>query len=151
MSCASTLASSWSVGPWPTLPVANVASQSPTLTVPAAPFRQDEVCNLSDVGTRKDAREGEDDPVVYKIDVPANRYDLLCLEGLVLALRVFLGKEESPDYRTVGEPDPALKMTVKKECSQIRPFVVCCVLRGVTFDKEGYHSFLDLQARRTVL
>lgn len=30
--------------------------------------------------------------VVYKIDIPANRYDLLCIEGLARALRVFLGE-----------------------------------------------------------
>ena len=29
------------------------------------------------------------DVVLYKIDVPANRYDLLCLEGLVRGLQVF--------------------------------------------------------------
>ena len=29
----------------------------------------------------------------YKIDIPANRYDLLCTEGLSRALRVFLEKE----------------------------------------------------------
>lgn len=27
--------------------------------------------------------------VVYKIDIPANRYDLLCLEGLALGLLIF--------------------------------------------------------------
>lgn len=30
--------------------------------------------------------------VIYKIDIPANRYDLLCLEGLSQALLVFLEK-----------------------------------------------------------
>lgn len=30
--------------------------------------------------------------VIYRIDIPANRYDLLCLEGLVLGLRIFLGQ-----------------------------------------------------------
>lgn len=30
--------------------------------------------------------------VIYRIDIPANRYDLLCLEGLVQALLVFQGK-----------------------------------------------------------
>lgn len=30
--------------------------------------------------------------IIYRIDIPANRYDLLCLEGLVTALRVFQGK-----------------------------------------------------------
>jgi len=30
--------------------------------------------------------------IIYRIDIPANRYDLLCLEGLVTGLRVFQGK-----------------------------------------------------------
>lgn len=34
--------------------------------------------------------------VVWKVEIPANRYDLLCLEGLARAIRVFLGKEETP-------------------------------------------------------
>lgn len=32
------------------------------------------------------------DETIYKIDVPANRFDLLCLEGLVTGLLVFLEK-----------------------------------------------------------
>jgi len=30
---------------------------------------------------------------VYKIEVAANRYDLLCIEGIAKALRVYLGIE----------------------------------------------------------
>uniref|UniRef100_V9IB13 Phenylalanyl-tRNA synthetase beta chain n=2 Tax=Apis cerana TaxID=7461 RepID=V9IB13_APICE len=30
--------------------------------------------------------------VIYKIDIPANRYDLLCLEGLTLGLLIFLNQ-----------------------------------------------------------
>ena len=30
--------------------------------------------------------------VIYRIDIPANRYDLLCMEGLVTGLLVFQGK-----------------------------------------------------------
>lgn len=33
-----------------------------------------------------------DEDVIYKIDIPANRYDLLCLEGISQALLVFLKK-----------------------------------------------------------
>lgn len=29
---------------------------------------------------------------IYKIEVPANRYDLLCAEGLTRALLIFLNK-----------------------------------------------------------
>lgn len=41
-----------------------------------------------DVAAVKDASE----EVIYRIDIPANRYDLLCLEGLVTGLQVFQGK-----------------------------------------------------------
>lgn len=34
----------------------------------------------------------EDGSVTYKIEVGANRYDLLCLEGLVRNLLIFQGK-----------------------------------------------------------
>lgn len=30
--------------------------------------------------------------IIYRIDIPANRYDLLCLEGLVNGILVFLEK-----------------------------------------------------------
>lgn len=30
--------------------------------------------------------------IIYKIDVPANRYDLLCLESLTTGLLIFLNK-----------------------------------------------------------
>ena len=88
--------------------------------------------------------EAYSDAVVYKIDVPANRYDLLCVEGLSRALRVFLGDIEAPTYHLSGEP--VYTMTVKKpNTDQIRPFVVCAVLRNVTFNQERYNSFIDLQ------
>ncbi len=32
-----------------------------------------------------------DDTVIYKIEIPANRYDLLCIEGIARALRIFKG------------------------------------------------------------
>lgn len=35
------------------------------------------------------------------------RYDLLCIEGISRALRVFLGKAESPPYRLVHPPGGA--------------------------------------------
>ncbi|KAK7265058.1 hypothetical protein RJT34_32674 [Clitoria ternatea] len=88
----------------------------------------------------------EDEEVIYKIEVPANRYDLLCLEGLAQALRVFCGVQEIPTYRLSDiSRDEMLKMHVKPETSLIRPYVVCAVLRGMTFDKVRYNSFIDLQ------
>ncbi|GAB4860935.1 hypothetical protein Ancab_036096 [Ancistrocladus abbreviatus] len=90
--------------------------------------------------------EGEE--VIYKIEVPANRYDLLCLEGLARALRIFEELEEVPTYTIVDiSRDSMLKMYVKAETSKIREYVVCAVLRGVAFDEARYNSFIDLQDR----
>lgn len=36
--------------------------------------------------------KGASDEVIYKIQVPANRNDLLCVEGIAQALKVFLGE-----------------------------------------------------------
>jgi hypothetical protein len=93
-----------------------------------------------------DADSSKSDEIVYKIDVPANRYDLLCLEGLSRSLRVFLGMEPVKDFRVVEPASGArLQMHVEPATQLIRPHVVCAVLRGVTFTPESYNSFLDLQ------
>lgn len=88
----------------------------------------------------------KDDEILYKIEVPANRYDLLCLEGIARALRIFIGKEKIPVYRCADiSPESMLKMHVKPETNLIRPFVVCAVLRGLTFNEASYNSFIELQ------
>ncbi|DBA04062.1 TPA: hypothetical protein N0F65_009409 [Lagenidium giganteum] len=90
-------------------------------------------------------QEGSD-AVLYKIDVPANRYDLLCVEGIARALRIFLQKEKPPTYRLVPPPSgPLQKLVVKPSTKVIRPFAVSAILRNVQFNQERYDSFIDLQ------
>lgn len=36
--------------------------------------------------------ENASEEIIYRIDIPANRYDLLCMEGLVSGLMVFMGR-----------------------------------------------------------
>jgi phenylalanyl-tRNA synthetase, beta subunit len=55
----------------------------------------DEVVTETRMKRKQDGHE-EKKVVVYKIDVPANRQDLLCMEGLSRALRIFMGTEEVP-------------------------------------------------------
>lgn len=110
-----------------------------------------------------------------------HRYDLLCLEGIAQALRIFNGKQEIPTYKVANiSRESMIKMHVKPEVvtseihkfiiglyfllsatlilwrmnstiffplqtSSIRPYVVCAVLRGITFDEGSYNSFIDLQ------
>ena len=93
------------------------------------------------------AGDDAEDDTIYKIDIPANRYDLLCMEGISRALNVFRGVEPSPVFRTIEPANgaPRQKMIQKPETMLVRPFVVCAVLRGVKFDKARYDSFIDLQ------
>ena len=39
------------------------------------------------------------DEVLYKIDIPANRYDMLCLEGIARALNIFNRRIPVPQYK----------------------------------------------------
>ena len=70
----------------------------------------EKVCK--EMGEEKAIELNSDKEPLYKIEVPANRYDLLCPEGLSRALRIFTNKETMPQYRTIT-PDTPLVMTVK--------------------------------------
>lgn len=99
---------------------------------------------------RKDKGEaaaaGLSKDVTYKIDVPANRYDILCLEGIAGAMRVYLGIESAPKWQ-VAVPDAKDMITIhqKPETLGVRQFVVAAVLRNITFNQARYQSFMDLQ------
>lgn len=85
-----------------------------------------------------------DKTVVYKLEVPANRYDLLCLEGIATALRLYLGTGKLPTYK-LSKPKKMERVTVKKETKGVRQFVLSAILRNITFDDQSYNSFIDLQ------
>lgn len=84
--------------------------------------------------------------VIYKIDMPANRYDLLCIEGFSRAIKIFLGEVDAPTYEVISVPEADMEvMNVQPATAQIRPFVVCAILKDVKFTQERYQSFIDLQ------
>ncbi|KAL8581836.1 hypothetical protein ACOMHN_010210 [Nucella lapillus] len=90
---------------------------------------------------------GASDVVEYKIDIPANRYDLLCLEGLVRGLLVFKEKLKAPQYKLVKPPkgQSVQQLIIKPATAQVRPFAVAAVLRNITMTQESYNSFINLQ------
>lgn len=81
---------------------------------------------------------------IYRIDIPANRYDLLCPEGIAQSLKIYLGQIEPPKYK-VTKPAKMIRMNVQKETGDVRPFVACAILRDITFDDFSYKNFIDLQ------
>ncbi|KAI8817741.1 uncharacterized protein EV422DRAFT_214421 [Fimicolochytrium jonesii] len=93
-----------------------------------------------------DKTEGLSDKLLYKIDIPANRYDLLCGEGISRALKAYLGQEAPPVYKVVPPANGKLQqLHVKPETGAIRPHVVAAILRDVTLDQGAYDSFIELQ------
>ncbi|XP_026330336.1 phenylalanine--tRNA ligase beta subunit [Hyposmocoma kahamanoa] len=87
---------------------------------------------------------GISEEVLYRIDIPANRYDLLCLEGLVNGLLVFQGKKSPPQYKLKKYED-CYSLHLTPDTAQIRPYAVAAVLKGIHFTKASYDSFIDLQ------
>ncbi|KAK6177678.1 hypothetical protein SNE40_015732 [Patella caerulea] len=95
----------------------------------------------------KDKASGASDVVEYKIDVPANRYDILCIEGISRGLLVFLEKLKAPRYTTVEPSGEKQRLTILPSTGQVRPHAVAAVLRNITFNQERYKSFIDLQEK----
>lgn len=87
---------------------------------------------------------GVSEEILYRIDIPANRYDLLCLEGLVDGILVFQGKKAPPQLKLKKYED-CYSLHLTPATAQIRPYAVAAVLKGITFTKESYDSFIDLQ------
>ncbi|XP_054159787.1 phenylalanine--tRNA ligase beta subunit-like isoform X2 [Oppia nitens] len=92
-----------------------------------------------------DRAKGASEDVIYRIEIPANRYDLLCVEGLTRALLIFLGKSEIPEYRSVRPSKGELQQLIV--LPNVRPFAVAAILRGVKFNQQIYDSFIDLQEK----
>ena len=83
---------------------------------------------------------------LYNIEVAANRYDLLCLEGLALALRVFLSKQKMPEIKPLNIlPEEERQLIVYDSVNDVRPIGLCAILRDINFTDEMLKSFMDLQ------
>lgn len=93
-------------------------------------------------GTQAANHAAASEKILYKIEIPANRYDLLCVEGLSRALRIFLHKEQPPKFTLQAARE---KLTVAASVKSVRPFAVAAVLRNVSFTEAAYDSFIALQ------
>ena len=89
---------------------------------------------------------GKQEPPQLKIEIPANRYDMLCFEGIALMLNIFREKTPLPNYRLVTPKSGKLQtITVYPETVKVRPYVSGAILRNITFTQEAYDSFIGLQ------
>ena len=89
---------------------------------------------------------GKQEPAQLKIEIPANRYDMLCFEGIALMLNIFREKTPLPNYRLVVPKSGKLEtITVHPDTARVRPYISGAILRNVTFTQESYDSFISLQ------
>jgi phenylalanyl-tRNA synthetase beta chain len=89
---------------------------------------------------------GKQEPAQLKIEIPANRYDMLCFEGIALMLNIFRGKTSFPNYRLVKPQGGKLEtLTIHKSTLQVRPYCSAAILRNIKFTQESYESFISLQ------
>lgn len=96
--------------------------------------------------TERPVVNGKQEPPQLKIEIPANRYDMLCYEGIQLMLNVFNRKILAPKYVLKAPTNGELQtITVAKATSSIRPYVSGAILRNIKFDQARYESFIDLQ------
>ncbi|OAG32631.1 phenylalanyl-tRNA synthetase beta chain [Nematocida sp. ERTm5] len=104
-------------------------------------YSDDEMTDvLFDFGLELDEISVEDNEVQYKIDIPANRYDLLCLKGLIYGLRSYIdcvpGKTLE-SKKTVESVDG-----VRPEA---RPYIKMAILKGVNLENGGYSDLINFQ------
>lgn len=97
---------------------------------------------LEDVIVHEDGKDTE-----FHIEIPANRYDLLCLEGFARAFRFFMNKEQGALPFNLHTPADPVKMIARKSVMGVRPIVVCAVLRNITFTPAALQSFIDFQEK----
>lgn len=68
------------------------------------------------------------DEVIYRIDIPANRYDMLCLEGIARALNIFTARLTSVEYKLADMTGASL--TGRRSYMSVRP-LSCSVSKGL--------------------
>ena len=108
----------------------------------------DEVTSEKDMFEAEQKKSGEhlSKDVLYKIEVAANRYDLLCLEGLALALSCFLKTRKMPVFKTLNVlPEEERQLIVDPSVGRVRPFGLSAILRGINFTDDTLKGFMELQ------
>ena len=57
---------------------------------------------------------------MYKLEVGANRHDLLCVEGIAAAIKSYLGTAKIPKLTIKNESPELLKIYAKSDTRKVR-------------------------------
>lgn len=78
-------------------------------------------------------------------EITSDRPDLLCSEGIARAFKGFEGKEVGAPRMKIGKS--GFKMRVEKSVSEVRPFVVCAVVKGIEVTSDYIKELMQLQEK----
>lgn len=95
---------------------------------------------IFDFGLELDEISEEEGKVMYKVEIPANRYDLLCLEGLAEALKIYQGLSTFRELEIFDS-----EVTVIQDEENVRPHIVSAIIHDINFTEESYRRFIDYQ------
>uniref|UniRef100_A0A8C9GQZ4 Phenylalanine--tRNA ligase beta subunit n=1 Tax=Piliocolobus tephrosceles TaxID=591936 RepID=A0A8C9GQZ4_9PRIM len=106
-----------------------------------------------DFGVEIDEVEIKNNKKIYKMEVPANRYDLVGAEGLSRALKNFMGAYDHINYELVNtnNKDECIKknhfIKVNDSYGDNRCYVVSCVLKNININEMVYNNIIELQEK----
>lgn len=79
----------------------------------------------------------------YRVDVTANRPDILSVEGMAVTLWPFLGLGEP---LSIYAKNSSVSIKVDGEAvGPVRPYIVSAIVRDVKFSQTSFNSFIDYQ------
>ena len=82
-------------------------------------------------------------PPQLKIEIPANRYDMLCFEGIAMNLKVFLEQQKLPKWTVTAPPNGELQvLDIKPEVGIAKVFGRCTVLIWYFIDQANTRTLL---------
>lgn len=79
------------------------------------------------------------------IEVFPNRADMFSVEGIARALRAFIEIEKG--IKKYDVTPSKIKIIVDESVKKIRPFIVGCVIKNISFNEESISSLMDLQEK----
>lgn len=80
--------------------------------------------------------------VAYKIDIPANRYDLLCTTGLLSALKCFLTRQH-PLLPAIHPPTTLL--TKELPVPVKRKYISAAIIKNANLTEQSYKDLIEFQ------
>jgi len=95
---------------------------------------------LFDFGLELDDVFEENGKIHYKVEIPANRYDLLCLQGLAHGVSSYMQnrKQKTLNRKTNGE-----EVLGKRPAT--RPYIKLAILKNVDLSNGKYQDLIDFQ------